>query len=137
MGSLFRRLCGQVFTLHRATIKFVLMLATKNSCCVNRTKSDERDGLLEIGAEGTTISLIYHFLRSNFLISCADAEQQHTEDPNGLGGKNIGSFGSFVYVINQIFGPGLVALPIVFQQCNFILKMIPSFFYRSIHVINN
>jgi hypothetical protein len=40
----------------------------------------------------------------------------HEAAKDGLGGKNIGTYGSFVYIINQIFGPGMVAIPIVLQQ---------------------
>ena len=48
-----------------------------------------------------------------------DEEEEEIVDneEGGLGGKSIGKYGSFVYVVNQIFGPGMVAIPIVFQQC--------------------
>lgn len=37
------------------------------------------------------------------------------------GAKTIGTLSSFVFIINQIFGPGVLALPIVFQQGIYIL----------------
>ncbi len=42
----------------------------------------------------------------------------HEQAKDGLGGKNIGKYGSFVYIVNQIFGPGMLAIPLVLQQGN-------------------
>jgi amino acid permease len=56
----------------------------------------------------------------------------HKPDINGLGGKNIGVFGSFVYVINQIFGPGMVALPMIFQQSGWVVPTVTLVFFLFI-----
>src|SRR3989338_9470617 len=46
-----------------------------------------------------------------------------SEEGKALGQKDIGLYSSFVYVINQIFGPGSLALPIVFQQAGLLLTL--------------
>ena len=59
-----------------------------------------------------------------------ETEQQHLEDEGldqgvmmiggdprtAYGSKTIGSWSSYVFIVNQIFGPGVLALPIVFQE---------------------
>jgi len=46
-----------------------------------------------------------------------EAVMSFESDPtNTYGSKTIGTFSSYVFIINQIFGPGVLALPIVFQQ---------------------
>jgi hypothetical protein len=63
----------------------------------------------------TYVSLISNSKRTTGAYS--DIGEDDHIDEGGLGGKSIGKYGSFVYVVNQIFGPGMVAIPIVFQQC--------------------
>lgn len=43
------------------------------------------------------------------------AEGVRSDDHN-VGTKTLGNFYSFVFIINQIYGPGVLAIPIVFQQ---------------------
>lgn len=43
-------------------------------------------------------------------------QKKSEEEKGAVGNKTIGKYGSFVYIINQIFGPGVLAIPIVFQQ---------------------
>jgi len=38
------------------------------------------------------------------------------ERGHALGNKTLGRFFSFIFIINQIYGPGVLAIPIVFQQ---------------------
>eukprot|EP01114_Cavostelium_apophysatum_P015929 TRINITY_DN4442_c0_g1_i1.p1 TRINITY_DN4442_c0_g1~~TRINITY_DN4442_c0_g1_i1.p1 ORF type:complete len:536 (-),score=111.56 TRINITY_DN4442_c0_g1_i1:48-1655(-) len=45
-------------------------------------------------------------------------------EKGAVGAKNIGKYGSFVYIINQIFGPGVLAIPVVFQQSGWLLTVI-------------
>jgi hypothetical protein len=33
-----------------------------------------------------------------------------------VGKKTLGNFFSFLFIVNQIYGPGVLAIPIVFQQ---------------------
>lgn len=48
----------------------------------------------------------------------------HTAEDAGLvREKSIGSWGSLLYLVNQIFGPGILAVPVVFVQAGFV----PSF----------
>jgi hypothetical protein len=37
-----------------------------------------------------------------------------------LGGKDIGPFLSIIFIVNQIYGPGLLAIPIVMQQAGWL-----------------
>lgn len=46
-----------------------------------------------------------------------------TIEKGAVGAKNIGTYGSFVYIINQIFGPGVLAIPIVFQQAGWVATL--------------
>jgi hypothetical protein len=48
--------------------------------------------------------------------STSSLEEKSFAKDDAVGAKNIGRWGSFVYIINQIFGPGVLAIPIVFQQ---------------------
>jgi len=41
-----------------------------------------------------------------------------------IGNKTLGSFYSFVFIINQIYGPGVLAIPIVFQQGGWFLTTV-------------
>lgn len=46
-------------------------------------------------------------------------EDEFIPDPRAeksLGSKDISTFLSIIYIINQIYGPGVLAIPIVFQQ---------------------
>ena len=46
-----------------------------------------------------------------------EAVMSFESDPTTTyGSKTIGTYSSYVFIINQIFGPGVLALPIVFQQ---------------------
>lgn len=38
-----------------------------------------------------------------------------------FGRQTIGNFGSYVYLVNQIFGPGILAVPLVFVQSGFLV----------------
>jgi hypothetical protein len=41
-----------------------------------------------------------------------------------LGGKTIGAFGSFCLMVNNVSGPGMLALPIVFQQAGWLFPTV-------------
>ena len=50
-------------------------------------------------------------------------EESETVDLNqekghSVGTKSLNSFYSIVFIINQIYGPGVLAIPIVFQEGN-------------------
>lgn len=38
------------------------------------------------------------------------------EKGHSVGTKSLNSFYSFVFIINQIYGPGVLAIPVVFQE---------------------
>eukprot|EP01118_Nematostelium_gracile_P003930 TRINITY_DN1462_c0_g1_i2.p1 TRINITY_DN1462_c0_g1~~TRINITY_DN1462_c0_g1_i2.p1 ORF type:complete len:496 (-),score=101.49 TRINITY_DN1462_c0_g1_i2:89-1576(-) len=58
-----------------------------------------------------------------------DSFKIEKEKSDGLGGKNIGTWGSYVYIVNQVFGPGMVALPIVFQQSGWVIPSLVIVFF--------
>jgi amino acid permease len=45
-----------------------------------------------------------------------------------LGGKTIGVFGSFCLMVNNVSGPGMLALPIVFQQAGWLFSSLMLIF---------
>jgi hypothetical protein len=63
----------------------------------DRVLVSEKDPLLEPNLEGETVDL--------------NSEKGHT-----VGTKSLNSFYSIVFIINQIYGPGVLAIPIVFQE---------------------
>lgn len=46
------------------------------------------------------------------------------EKGDSLGTKSLNTFYSIVFIINQIYGPGVLAIPIVFQQGGFVLTTV-------------
>lgn len=55
------------------------------------------------------------------------------EQGHSVGTKSLNSFYSIVFIINQIYGPGVLAIPIVFQEgMSVLLPLSPlfSFLYR-------
>lgn len=64
------------------------------------TQAKETDNLLKLSSEGVKA------------------------DDHNVGAKTLGTFYSFVFIINQIYGPGVLAIPIVFQQGGWVLTTI-------------
>eukprot|EP01102_Stenamoeba_stenopodia_P021176 TRINITY_DN845_c0_g1_i4.p1 TRINITY_DN845_c0_g1~~TRINITY_DN845_c0_g1_i4.p1 ORF type:complete len:552 (+),score=101.86 TRINITY_DN845_c0_g1_i4:287-1942(+) len=61
------------------------------------------------------------------------AEQEVVQEKGkSLGDKKIGNWGSFYFIINQIYGPGVLAIPIVFQQSGILVTTIMLTFFLVI-----
>ncbi|KAL6044765.1 hypothetical protein QOT17_023147 [Balamuthia mandrillaris] len=52
-----------------------------------------------------------------------EAAQVAQQNSSSLGTKTIGVLSSYVFIINQIYGPGVLAIPIVFQQAGLLVSL--------------
>lgn len=68
------------------------------------------------------------------LLNSRDVKQ---EKGVSLGEKDLGSLLSFIFIINQIYGPGVLAIPIVFQQSGWLLTMITVFLFMIISCLSS
>eukprot|EP00930_Biecheleria_cincta_P095266 TRINITY_DN87248_c0_g1_i1.p1 TRINITY_DN87248_c0_g1~~TRINITY_DN87248_c0_g1_i1.p1 ORF type:complete len:462 (-),score=36.83 TRINITY_DN87248_c0_g1_i1:2-1387(-) len=55
------------------------------------------------------------------LTSCDSQGSTYEVYADNFGRQTIGNFGSFVYLVNQIFGPGILAVPLVFVKSGFLV----------------
>ncbi|EGC36373.1 hypothetical protein DICPUDRAFT_31960 [Dictyostelium purpureum] len=51
------------------------------------------------------------------------------ERGNSLGEKSIAQWGSFIFIVNQIYGPGVLSIPKVFQQSGWFLTILSLTFF--------
>lgn len=62
----------------------------------------------------------------------APEESIKEERGKSLGVKSIGTWLSFIFVINQIYGPGVLAIPLVYQQSGLVLTGLMVTFFLII-----
>src|SRR5437870_5140067 len=88
---------------------------------VDPTVDTSDDG--DVGAEGV----------ANAVASdAAPTAELKEERGKSLGVKSIGTFLSFIFLINQIYGPGVLAIPQVYHQSGLLPTMLMVTFFLLI-----
>eukprot|EP01133_Synstelium_polycarpum_P010702 gene10702-12447_t len=54
------------------------------------------------------------------------------ERGHSLGEKAITQIGSFIFIVNQIYGPGVLSIPVVFQQAGWVMTLVSLTFFLFI-----